>query len=199
VIDSDFCPEFGHLHFADDTPVGLFDNEDPLRECNAVIVFQRMSQLVTDYVLGASGSITPPATWKVALSTTVVGTGSNMARGSVWSATVSGSNVNEIGSTTAAGYARQDIAKSINQAGIDWGTSTFDSTFSTGGQSSTADQVTFGAFTGSGPSPNGANSWVITDGTTLNAGQLYVAADTAATRTFAVGDTEKVTATIKAG
>ena len=165
----------------------------------ATIAFQRLSQLVTDYVMGASGSITPPATWKCALSTTVVGTGSNMARNSVWSVTVSGSNVNEIGSTTAAGYARQSIAATINQGGIDWGTSSFDSTFSTGGQSTTADEVTFGAFTGSGPSPNGANSWEITDGTTLNAGQLYFAGDTAATRTFASGDTEKVTATIKAG
>jgi hypothetical protein len=165
----------------------------------ATIVFQRMSQLVTDYVLGASGSITPPAAWTVGLSTTVVGSGSNMMRNSVWSVTVSGSNVNEIGSTTPAGYARQTIAKSINQGAIDWGTSSLDNTFSTGGQSTTADQVTFGAFTGSGPSPNGANSWAITEGTTLNAGNLHVAADTAAVRTFAVGDTEKVTATIKAG
>jgi len=164
----------------------------------AVIAFQRLSQLVTDYVLGNSGSITPPASWTMGLSSTVVGSGSNMARGSVWSATVSGSNVNEIGATTASGYARQTIAKTINQAGIDWGTSTFDSTFSTGGQSSTADQVTFGAFSGA-PSPNGANSWVLTDGATLNAGQLYFAGDTAATRTFANGDTEKVTATLKAG
>ena len=164
----------------------------------ATIAFQRLSQLVTDYVLGASGTITPPASWTMGLSTTVVGSGANMARGSIWSATISGSNVNEIGSTTASAYARQTIAKSINQAGIDWGTSTFDSTFSTGGQSSTADQVTFGAFSGA-PSPNGANSWVMTDGSTLNAGQLYFAADTAATRTFANGDTEKVTATLKAG
>jgi hypothetical protein len=164
----------------------------------ATIVFQRMSQLVTDYVMGASGSITPPSSWTMGLSTTVVGSGSNMARNSVWSAAVSGTNVNEIGSTTAAGYARQTIAKTINQAGIDWGTSSFDSTFSTGGQSTTADQVTFGAFSGA-PSPNGANSWALTDGTTLNAGQLYFAADTAATRTFANGDTEKVTATLKAG
>jgi hypothetical protein len=158
-----------------------------------------MSQLVTDYVMGASGTITPPASWTMGLSTTVVGSGANMARGSVWSATVSGSNVNEIGSSTAGGYARQTIAKTINQAGIDWGTSTFDSTFATGGQSTTADQVTFGAFTSPVPAPNGANSWVMTDGATLNAGQLYFAADTAATRTFALGDTEKVTATIKAG
>lgn len=164
----------------------------------ATIVFQPMSQLVTDYVLGASGTETPPTAWTMGLSTTVVGSGSNMMRNSVWSVTISGSNVNEIGSSTANGYARQTIAKSINTGSIDWGTSTFDNTFATGGQSSAADQVTFGTFSGA-PSPNGANSWAITAGTTINAGDLYVAADTAATRTFANGDTEKVTATIKAG
>lgn len=164
----------------------------------ATIAFQRMSQLVTDYVMGASATIVPPSPWYVALSTTQVGTGANMARNSVWSATVSGSNVNEIGSTTASAYARQAIAASIATGSIDWGTSTFDSTFSTGGQSTTGDQVTFGAFSGA-PSPNGAKSWVITDGTSLNAGNLYFAGDTAATRTFANGDTEKVTPTIKAG
>jgi hypothetical protein len=161
----------------------------------AVIVHQRMSQFVTDYVLGASGTITPPASWTMGLSNVAVG---SMARNSIWSATVTGTNINEIGSTTPAGYARQTIAKTINQAGIDWGTSTFDNTTSTGGQSTAADQVTFGTFTGP-PSPNGANSWVLTDGTTLNAGNPYTSGDTAATRTFANGDTEKVTATIKAG
>ena len=160
----------------------------------AVLVHQRMSQLVTDYVLGASGSIVPPSSWTMGLSTIAVGT---QARNSVWSATVTGTNINEIG-VTANGYARQTIAKSINQAGIDWGTSTFDNTTSTGGQSSAADQVTFGTFTGA-PTPNGANSWVLTDGATVNAGNPYCAGDTAATRTFANGDTEKVTATIKAG
>lgn len=161
----------------------------------AVIIHQRMSQLVTDYDMGASGSIVPPASWTIGLSTTAV---SAMARNSVWSVTVSGTNINEIGSTTANSYARQTIAKSINQAGIDWGTSTFDNTLSTGGQTTTADQVTFGAFAGA-PSPNGANSWCITDGSTLNAGNPYFSGDTAATRTFALGDTEKVTPAIKAG
>jgi hypothetical protein len=167
----------------------------------AVIAFQRLSQLVTDYVLGASGTITPPASWTMGLATTNVGSGggTDYARNSVWSVTVATTNINEIGSTTAAGYARQTIAKSINQGAIDWGTSTFDNTFATGGQSTAADEVTFGAFTGAGPSPNGANSWVLTDGSTLNAGQPYFAGDTAATRTYAVGDTQKVTATLKAG
>ena len=161
----------------------------------AVLAFQQMSKLVTDYVMGNSGSVTPPSSWTMGLSTVAVG---SMARNSVWSATVSGTNINEIGSSTAAGYARQTIAKSINQAGIDWGTSTFDNTTSTGGQTTTADQVTFGAFSGA-PSPNGANRWVLTDGSTLNAGNPYFAGDTAATRTFANGDTEKVTPAIKAG
>ena len=167
----------------------------------AVIAFQRLSQLVTDFVMGNSGSITPPASWTMGLATTNVGSGggTDYARNSVWSASVATTNINEIGTTSAEGYARQTIARTIAQGGIDWGTSTFDNTFSTGGQSTTADQVTFGAFTGSGPNPNGANSWVITDGSTLNAGQVYFAGDTAATRTFALGDTEKVTATIKAG
>lgn len=177
-----------------DSPCGLLGYSE--RDRNATIVFQQWSKLGTDYVLGASGSVLPPASWKVALSTTAI---SAAARNSVWSVTVSGSNMNEIGSTTAAAYARQTIAASINTGSIDWGTSTFDNTLSTGGQSTVGDQVTFGAFTGAGPSPNGANSFHITDGTTLNAGNLYFGADTAATRTFAVGDTEKVTPTVKVG
>jgi hypothetical protein len=162
----------------------------------AVIAFQRLSQLVTDYVMGASATIVPAATWEMALATNNVGSGANMARNSVWSATVSGSNVNEIGSATPFGYGRQAITRTIGAGG--WGASTFDNTFSTGGQSTTASQVTFGPF-GGAPNPNGANSWVLTDGTSLNVGNLYFAGDTAATRTFANGDTEKVTATLKAG
>jgi hypothetical protein len=167
----------------------------------AVIAFQRLSQLVTDYVLGASGSIVPPASWTLALASTNVGSGggTDYARNSIWSASVSTTNINEIGTTTPAGYTRQTIAKSIATGSIDWGTSTFDNTFATGGQSSAADESTFGAFTGSGPNPNGANSWVLTDGATLNAGERYMAGDTAATRTYAVGDTQKVTPTLKAG
>lgn len=161
----------------------------------AVIAFQRFSLLVTDYVLGASGTVTPPAGWTMGLSTVAVAT---MARDSVWSATVSGTNINEIGAGTPAGYARTTIARSINQGAVDWGTSTWDNTLSTGGASTVADQVTFGPFSGP-PTLNGANSWVITDGATLNLGFPYVAGDTAATRTFANGDTEKVTATVKAG
>lgn len=154
----------------------------------ASFAFNRISLLLTDYVLGASGSITPPSSWRMALATTPT-SGYNKST-SVWSATVSGANVNEIGSTTGGGYVRTTINR--DQTGAGWGASTTDST----GASSTGAQVTF-SFSTSAPTPNGANSWVLTDGATLNAGQLYVAADTASTRSFQTGDTEKVTPTIK--
>jgi hypothetical protein len=179
-----------HLHHTD--TCGDFEAQ---RVHNAVIVFQRFSQLFTDYVLGASGSITPPSDWRVGLATQAVST---MARNSVLSPTVTGTNVNELGSSTANGYARGTIAKSINTGSVDWGTSTFDNTLSTGGQSTAADQVSIGPFSGA-PSPNGADSWFIGEAGTINAGNLHCAGDTAAERTFANGDTEKVTITIKAG
>lgn len=163
----------------------------------AVQVLQRWTDLHIHYILGASGSITPPASWQVALCVNTVV--SITTRAPSWNSAGGAGNVQEIAGTTAAGYARQAVARTINQAGIDWGTPTFDSTLAspTGGTTSVADQVTFGAFTGAGPSPNGAQSVAITDGSTLNAGQLYMIADTAVLRTYAVGDTEKVTATIK--
>lgn len=163
-------------------------------EFHATIVFQRWTDLHLNYILGNSGTITPPSSWSMCLSTTSVST---MARNSALSATVSGTNVNEIGSTTPAGYGRQTVARTIAQAGVDWAASTFDNTLSTGGTSMAADQVTF-SFTGT-PSPGATNSWFMGDGATINAGQIYVAADTAATRNFANGDTEKVTATVKSG
>jgi len=160
----------------------------------ATIMFQRYTDLHLNYILGNSGTITPPSSWQIALSTTAV---SAMARNSIISVTVSGTNVNEIGSTTPAGYARQAVARTIATGSIDWAASTFDNTLVGGGTSQAADQVTF-TFTGA-PSPQGANSWFMGDGTSLNAGQIYVAADTAATRNFANGDTEKVTVTLKSG
>lgn len=166
-----------------------------VKERAATIVFQRWTDLHLNYILGSSGSIIPPAgSWQIALSTTAVST---LARNSIISATVTGTNLNELASSTAAGYARQAVAKSIATGSIDWAASTFDNTLSTGGTSQAADQVTF-TFTGV-PSPQGANSWFMCDLTVVNTGQIYVAADTAATRNFANGDTEKVTATLKSG
>ena len=164
----------------------------------ATIVFQPFSQLVTDYVLGASGTETPPSAWTMGLSTGNVGSGG----GTDFAVIQFGQQrfrvlfVNEIG-VTPAGYARQTIAKSIGTGSTDWVASALDTTFATGGQYTNHDQVTF-TFSGA-PTPNGANSWVMTQGAGPNTGDLFFAADTAATRTFANGDTEKVTATLKAG
>lgn len=157
------------------------------RNFEATIVFQRWTDLHLNYILGNSGSITPPTSWYIALSATAV---SSFARNTAFGSS------GEIGQTAANGYARQAVARTIAQAGIDWAASTFDNTLATGGTSQAADQVTF-SFTGS-PNTNGANSWFMT-GAASGADQLYVAADTAATRNFANGDTEKVTATIKSG
>lgn len=178
-----------HLHHS----CGDFEFEGDRVEY-ATIVFQRWTDLHLNYILGNSGTITPPSSWQIALSTTAV---SAMARNSAISVTVSGTNVNEIGSTTAAGYARQAVARTIAQGGIDWAASTFDNTLSTGGTSMAADQVTF-SFTNT-PSPGATLSFFMGDGTTINAGQIYMASDTAATRNFANGDTEKVTLTAKSG
>ena len=169
----------------------------------ATIVFYPMSLLVTDYVMGSSGTQTPPASWTMALSVSAVGSGSNMMRVGTWNVANTTPNFGEIGSTAAAGYARVTIARSIAQGAIDWLASSPDPTFATGGYSTTADQVTF-SFTGapnpgSLGSPANTNSWVLTTGAPLNAGAPYFAADTAAPRVFANGDTEKVTATLKAG
>lgn len=184
-----------HLHSPEDAiDCDAFSYIAKDRARSSVIVFQRWNDLHLNYILGNSGTITPPTSWKICLSTTAVST---MARNSAISVTISGTNVNELASTTAANYSRQDLARSIAQGAADWGSSTFDNTLATGGTSMAGDQVTF-SFNAT-PSPNGANSWFVGDGTSLNAGQIYMAADTAATRTFANGDTEKVTATVKSG
>src|ERR1700747_1636209 len=115
-----------HLHHID------YDDIIADRGHYATIVFQRWTDLHLNYILGNSGSITPPSTWQICLGTTAV---SALARNSIISATVSGTNLNELASTTAAGYARQAVATKIAQAGIDWAARTFDNALATGGTS----------------------------------------------------------------
>lgn len=157
----------------------------------AVLVFQRGDELYSDYVMGASSVATskvPPATWYIAMATRLVSNYSKTA--SVWSATDTGTNVAEIGSSVAANYARQAINHDQSAAG--WAQSTSDST----GANTNGPQVTYPTFSGA-PTPNGANSWHCTDGTTINAGNLYFGGDTTATRTFGAGDVEKITPSVK--
>ena len=152
----------------------------------AVKAFNRLDFLVTDFVMGNSGTITPPSPWKVCLGTRLV---SNYDQASVWAGNDTGTNLNEIGGTTANGYARQSVNR--DQTGAGWAAGVTDSP----GNRTDGPQVTF-SFSGA-PSPNNANVWVIGDGATLNASFAYMAGDTAAQRTFANGDTEKVTPKLK--
>lgn len=156
----------------------------------AVLTGNDYAFLGTDYLLGASGTKTPPASWKMALATLTI-SGGSYNHSAAFNVTVAANNINEIGSSTAAGYARQTINR--DQTGAGWAAATSDTTGATG----VGAQVTFGTFSGAA-TPGTANSWVCSDGTTINAGKFYFMGDTAAARTFANGDTEKVTPSLKA-
>jgi hypothetical protein len=101
--------------------------------------------------------------------------------------TNAGSTIGEIGQTTAAGYARVALVRSTSG----WPASSIVS----GSHQTTAPQQTF-TFTGS-PNLNGATLWFVAKSTTLGAVDCIFGADLAATRTFANGDTEKITVTYR--
>lgn len=161
----------------------------------AVIATNAFERFLTDYVLGASATVVPPSTWKVSMSPSAVG---SMSRATVWAASPTGVNIQELGggggtSAFSGGMARQNINRDQTAAG--WPAGTIDVSVPLS-YKTTGAQVTFGPFSGA-PSPNGAQSWELTDGTGPNTGVLYLAGDTAATRTFTAGDTEKVQPTVK--
>jgi hypothetical protein len=93
----------------------------------------------------------------------------------------------ELGTSTANGYARAALLR--NQTS--WPASTLVS----GSYQTTAPQQTF-TFSGA-PSPNGATLWFIAGSSVINIDNCLFGADTAATRTFANGDTERITATYR--
>ena len=141
--------------------------------------------VVDGWLGGQSNYLTPNivpsagGNWGLGLGTRVGGVGSNKAD---LIATIA-----EIGTTTASGYARQSITR--NQAGGGWPAA------SKPGASyqSTAPQVTF-SFTNA-PNPNGATLWFLAGTNVIGNDNAIFGADTAATRTFNNGDTERVTAT----
>jgi hypothetical protein len=97
----------------------------------------------------------------------------------------------EIGQGTANGYTRRPIARDAGSTG--WP----QASQSSGSYQSTAPQVTFGAFTGSGPTTNGATIWFVALNGSIGADNCIFGADLAATRTFAAGDTERITITYR--
>lgn len=150
----------------------------------AAIIWNKGEQSVCDGWLGGQSTYLTPVivpaaggNWGLGLGTRAGGVGTNKAD---VKATIA-----EIGTTTASGYARAAVAR--NQTG--WPASTKPgSSYQT-----TAPQQTF-SFTGA-PSPNGATLWFVAGSTTITDDNCLFGADTAATRTFANGDTERVTPT----
>lgn len=99
--------------------------------------------------------------------------------------------IGEIGGVTQAGYGRATISR--DQApGTGWPAATNVA----GSYQTTGPQKTF-TFTGA-PSPNTANCWFVAGSATIGHDNALFGADTAAPRTFANGDTERITPTFRA-
>ena len=157
----------------------------------ASIIWNKGEQSVCDGWLGGGGSaaaylspqIVPSGSgtvgsWGLGLGTRVGGVGSTKADVLA--------QILEVGVTTANGYARQAMLRNQTL----WPASTLSGSYST-----TGTQQTF-TFTGA-PNPNSATLWFIAGKNTINEDNILFGADTAATRIFANGDTEKVTPTYK--
>lgn len=87
----------------------------------------------------------------------------------------------------ASGYARQALAR--NTTG--WPAATL----VTGSYQTEAPQKTF-TFTGT-PNPNGATLWFVAGSTTIGNDNILFGADLSATRNFANGDVERITASVR--
>lgn len=141
--------------------------------------------LIDAWLGGQSAYLTPPivptvgGNWGLGLGTRVGGVGTTKADAIA--------QIIEVGTTAAAGYARAAISRDQTAGG--WPASTKPAT----SYQSTAAQKSF-SFTGA-PSPNGATLWFVSGDTTINNDNCLFGADTAATRTFGNGDTERVTPT----
>lgn len=102
-------------------------------------------------------------------------------------------DIAEIGLTTAGGYTRKAIGRTAGSpAGSTWPAASLVGT----SYQSQAPQVTF-TFSGT-PDLNGATLWFVAlSGPTPGGNDCLFGADLAATRTFAAGDTERITITYR--
>jgi hypothetical protein len=146
--------------------------------------------IVNTYLVGASGTGNgvPGAAVYVGLGAKTAGIGSDKT---VNNGTNTTTTLAEIGQTDAQGYARQIVNRNGGGATPNWPLASL----SSGSYQSTATQVTF-TFTGS-PNLNGATLWFVALAATIGGVDAAFGADLAATRTFANGDTEKVTITYR--
>ena len=152
----------------------------------ASIIWNKGERSVIDAWLGGQDNYLTPnivpadaSNWGLGLGTRVGGVGSTKANVMA--------QILEIGTATANGYARQSISR--DQAAGGWPASSLVGS----NYSSTAPQKSF-TFTNA-PSPNSATLWFLAGTTVINDDNCLFGADTAATRIFGNGDTERVTAT----
>jgi hypothetical protein len=152
----------------------------------ASIVWNKGEQSCIDGWLGGQTNYGTPvivptagANWGLGLGTRAAGVGSTKADVMA--------QILEVGTATANGYARATISR--DQTGGGWPAATKPGS----SYQSTTAQKSF-TFTGA-PSPNGATLWFVAGSTTINQDNCLFGADTAATRTFSNGDTERVTPT----
>lgn len=133
--------------------------------------------------LGTTPVIVPAigGNWGLGLGTRVGGVGVDKTNGI--------SQILELGTATAAGYGRAGLARSHTG----WPAPTKPGA----SYMTTSPQQTF-SFTGA-PSPNSATMWFVAGSTTINDDNVLFGADLAQTRTFNIGDVERVTAAYQQG
>jgi hypothetical protein len=145
--------------------------------------------LIDTWLAGGSGGVVPGATVYVGLGSKTGGIGSDKT---VNNGTNQATTLAEIGQSTANGYARQPLSRNNGGATPNWPLSTLVS----GSYQTTGTQVTF-TFTGAPGPLNGATLWFVSLASTVGGIDSLFGADLAATRTFANGDTEKITITYR--
>lgn len=156
----------------------------------AILLNKGEQSLINTWLVGASVTGSTGATTGLGLAKV---TGGVAAMDKTWVyGTTPATQIAELGVVGANGYARQVINRNNDGSTPKWPSSTLVSS----SHQTTGTQVTF-TFTGA-PNLNDATIWFVALGTVIATSDILFGADLGATRTFANGDTEKVTPTFRA-
>lgn len=156
----------------------------------AILLNKGEQSLVNTWLVGASATGATGSTTFIGLAKV---TGGVAAMDKTWVyGTTPATQIAEIGVVTPNGYARQVINRNNDAGTPKWPSATLVTT----SYQSTGTQVTF-TFTGA-PNLNDATIWFCALAGTPAGNDILFGADLAATRTFANGDTEKITPTFRA-
>lgn len=156
----------------------------------AILLNKGEQSLLDTWLVGTTSARNPGADFGIGLAKVTGGVGA-MTKAFVYG-TDPVTSIQEVGVSVANGYARQLLNRNDDGATPKWPASSLVST----SYQSVGTQVTF-TFSGA-PTVNGATIWFCSLSTTITTSDILFGADLAATRTFANGDTEKVTPTFRA-